>query len=103
MAEETIKIPPKKRGGFFAKIPKDKLFSPAGMLLIFIAAAIEIADLIPLPLIDQLWELPLELIFIAMLVVVMGVPIQATIIPFVIERIPIINDVVPTWLIKMFM
>lgn len=100
MAEE-VKVPVKKKGGIFARIPREVIFSPGGILLIFVAAFIEVIDLIPLPLVDQLWELPLEIVFIIMLIVIAKVPISATIIPFIIERIPIINDVLPTWLLKM--
>lgn len=61
----------------------------------------EIVDLIPLPLLDNLWELPLEVIFIALLAVLADVPLKASIIPLIVERIPIINDILPTWVIRM--
>jgi len=103
MAEETekTKIEVKKKKGWFQKIPADVLLSPAGMILIFLAMIIEIIDLIPIPILDQIWELPLEIIFIFLLTVLAKVPLKASVIPFVIERIPIINDILPTWLIRM--
>jgi len=103
MAEETgiTKIGVKKKKGWFQKIPADVLLSPAGMVLIFFATIIEIIDLIPIPVIDQIWELPLEIIFIFLLTILAKVPLKASVIPFIIERIPIINDLLPTWLIRM--
>jgi len=105
MAEETqeVKAEVKKKSGWFSKIPADILMSPGGIILIFVAATIEIIDLIPIPVLDQIIELPLELFFMAMLVFIAKVPIKGLVIPFIIERIPLINDVLPTWLIRIFM
>lgn len=92
----------KKKGGWFKKIPTGVLLSPAGMILIFFAIIMEVVDLIPIPVIDQLWELPFELIFIFLLSVLAKVPLKSSVIPFLIERIPIVNDLLPTWVIRMF-
>jgi len=94
---------PKKKGGWFQKIPTGVLLSPGGMVLIFFALVMEIIDLIPLPIVDQLWELPFEIVFIALLVIIAKVPLKTSLIPFLIERIPIISDVLPTWVIRMLM
>jgi len=102
MAEEKIKIPVKKKGGWFQKIPGDVLLSPGGMILIFFALIIEIIDLIPIPFIDQAIELPLEIIFIVFLVLIAKTSFKSLLIPFIIERIPMISDILPTWLIRMF-
>lgn len=104
MAEtiQTTKVPAKK-SGWFSKIPTDILFSPGGIILVFLAIIIEIMDLIPLPVIDQIWELPLELLFITMFVVIVKPPIKSLVIPFIIERIPFVSDILPTWFIKMIM
>jgi len=91
----------KQKKGWFQKIPTDVLLSPAGMILIFFAIIMEIVDLIPLPVVDQLWELPFEIIFILLLTVLAKVPIKASIIPFLIERIPMVSDILPTWVIRM--
>jgi len=99
--EQRKKAIVKKKKGWFHKIPADVLLSPAGMVLIFLALIIEIIDWIPLPLIDQIIELPLEIIFIFLLTILANVPLKASVIPFIIERIPIINDLLPTWLIRM--
>lgn len=115
MAEENINppvspdIPPqgvspkKKRGKWFSKIPKDILLSPGGAVLIFFAFVMEIIDWIPIPGIDCLtWELAIELVFITLLIIIAKVPWQSTIVPFVIERIPGLSDIVPTWFLRMF-
>jgi len=99
--EEKTKIPVKKRGGWFQKIPADVLLSPGGMILIFFALIMEIIDWIPLPFIDQVIELPLEIIFIVFLVLITKTSFKSLLIPFIIERIPVISDVLPTWLIRM--
>lgn len=91
----------KTSGKWFQKIPTEILFSPGGVILIFFAFIIEIIDMIPIPAIDQAWELPLEIVFIILLAIIAKTPFLSMIIPFIIERIPIVNDIVPTWLIRM--
>jgi len=91
----------KKKGKWFSKIPTNVLLSPGGIILVFFALLMEILDIIPLPIADQLWELPLELVFVVLLAIIAKVPIKTSIIPFVIERIPVINDILPTWVIRM--
>ncbi len=106
MAEKSSipkKITAPKKKGWFQKIPSDVLLSPSGMVLIFFALIMEIIDVIPIPFIDQLWELPLEIIFIILLIIIAKVPIKSCLIPFIIERIPVISDILPTWVIRMFM
>ena len=105
MAEEKpVKVTlPKKKGGWFQKIPTEILLTPGGIILIFFALIIEIIDWIPLPVVDQLWELPLEIGFIVLLVIIVkDISWKALVIPFIIERIPGLSDIIPTWLIKMF-
>jgi len=90
----------KKKSGWFAKIPKDVFFSPTGMILFILAAAIEIIDLIPIPIADQIWELPLELMFIAFAVMLIEeITLKSMLIFFLLERIPWFNDICPTFLI----
>lgn len=101
---ETVPIP--KKAGWFQKIPTDILLSPAGMVLISFAGLMELLDLIPLPIADQIWEIPLEIIFIILLVRLAHVSLKSCIIPFFGERIVSIVtagfDFIPTWLIRMF-
>jgi hypothetical protein len=112
MAEENLLSQPKNttlpqaapaKKSRFSKIPKEVLLSPGGMVLISFALFMELLDLIPIPFLDQLWELPLELIFIFLLVIIAKVPIKSCLIPFIIERIPAINDLLPTWILRLFM
>ena len=104
MAEATTIAVPKKKKGWFQKIPTRVLFSPAGMILAMFALAIEVIDWIPVPIFDQLWELPLEIILvILMLALIPDTSFQSLVIPFIIERIPIINDILPTWFLKFLM
>ncbi len=93
----------KTLGKWFQKIPREILFSPGGIVLIVFALIMEILDWIPIPIIDNLWELPLELIFIVFLAIIVKLPLQSMLIPFIIERIPMVNDIVPTWFIRMFL
>ena len=103
MPEETPKgiKKTKKKGKWFQKIPANVLFSPGGMVLVFFAFLMEVIDWIPLPIVDQIIELPLELIFVALLVVIAKVPLKSCVAPFIIERIPVISDIIPTWVIRM--
>jgi len=99
--EKPEKKKVKKKGGWFQKIPTNVLFSPAGMVLAMLALAIEVIDWIPIPVIDQIFELPLEIILIVLMIALIpDISLKSLAIPFLIERIPIINDIVPTWFIK---
>lgn len=101
--------PKKRKGGFFQKIPEGFLFSPGGVILVFTAIAFEISDflipdwLIASILISSIIEIIPDLIFAFLLYVIAGISFKASIIPFLIERIPIINEILPTWVIRMFM
>jgi len=98
---ETVATTIPKKNSWFQKIPTRVILSPAGLVLIFYALVMEIIDLIPLPFLDQLWELPLELGFILLLAILAKMPLKASIIPFIIERIPLLSDVLPTWVIRL--
>ena len=101
--ENKVQIKKKGAGKWFKKIPRDFLLSPAGVILMIYAGIMEIIDLIPVPGLDSLtWELALEIPFVILLIVLAKVPIQSTIIPLLIERIPAVSDIAPTWVIRMF-
>jgi len=101
---EQTKVAPKKKKGWFQKIPTRVLFSPGGMVLVFFALIIEVIDWIPLPLIDQIIELPLEIMFIIFFfAIVKDASWKSLVIPFIIERIPIVSDILPSFLLKMIM
>ena len=90
-------------GKWFRRIPKEILLSPGGIVLIFVALIMEIIDWIPLPGLDCLtWEMILEIIFCGFLAIIAKLPFQSMIIPFIIERLPVVSDILPTWLIRMF-
>ena len=100
LAVET-KVSKKKIGSrkWFGKIPKEMILSPGGIILLFAAIIIEVVDLIIPPCgFDLLIELIPELIFSVMLTAIAGVPFTAQIIPILIEKIPVISDIVPTFL-----
>lgn len=103
MAETTTITIPKKKKGWFQKIPTSVLFSPGGMVLILFAIIMELIDLIPIPFIDQLWEIPFEIIFIIFfLIIVKDASFKSLVIPIILERIPILNDILPSFVIRMF-
>lgn len=104
--EEEEKTPKKKKkfGKRFKKIPKGVLFSPGGVILLFFALIMEIVDLlIPVSGVDSIViELIPEIFFAFMLKIITGIPLSANIVPFLIERIPLISDILPTWFIRLF-
>lgn len=108
MAEEKPTVSPerplekkKMPGKWFRKVPKGVLFSPGGIILIFLAIIFEISDPL-LPGGALTVEIIPDLIFAFFLIKIAKVPWQSTAIPFLIERIPLISDISPTWLIKLF-
>ncbi len=100
--KKIVKTPAPKKGGWFKKIPAGVLLSPGGMVLIFFALIMELIDLIPIPFIDQLWELPLEIVFIVLLGVIAKVPLKSGVFPFRVERIPVISDILTSCVILLF-
>jgi len=100
---QKIKAPFFKKG-WWKKIPPDVLLSPGGIILIFLALIIELCDLI-LPgvaFLEYIIEIPLEIVFLFLLAKIADYPLKAMIVPFVIERVPILSDVLPTWFLKLF-
>jgi len=100
MAQAVATTVPKKKG-WFSKIPNHVLLSPAGLVLLLYALIMEIIDFIPLEILDNLWELPLEIGFIVLLSVLAKTPLKTAIVPLLIERIPFLNLVLPTWVIRL--
>lgn len=100
----NAQAPASKKGGWWKKIPPDVLLSPGGMVLIALALIIEACDLL-LPgvvLLEYLIEIPLEILFLFLLAKIADYPLKAMIVPFLIERIPISSEVLPTWFLKLF-
>jgi len=100
--QETEEAQKGGKSRFFQKIPPEKAFSPGGVILMFFAAAMEVLDVV-IPGGSFTIELIPEIIFALLAKIVLGLPFLSQIIPFVIERIPIISDISPTWVLKFFM
>lgn len=95
---EKVRVPGAKKG-WFQKIPAEVRFSPGGFLLIGFAIFMEVLDwIIPL---DGIFGIFFELIFIVMLVILAKVSLKSCLIPFLLERIPILSDILPTWFLRM--
>jgi len=106
--EEKKEVKPKKaQGKWFRKIPKEILFSPGGAILIFLAVIIEVSDFLItdflLPGASLTIEVIPDMFFGLCLMIIAHIPFQSLIIPFLLERIPIISDIIPTWLIRLLM
>lgn len=100
--KEGKKMPWAKRGkgGWFHKIPRDVLLSPGGVFLIFLAFLMEAIDfMIPWPLVEEIIMLPLNIFFCISLSLIAKVPLRSMVIPFIIERIPLLSTVLPTFLL----
>lgn len=98
MAEEEVQ----SKGRWSRKIPSNILFSPGGIILFLFALVMEGLD----PLIpggSLTLEIIPEVIFVVFLRVIAKVPFTASLIPFIIERLPVISDIVPTWFIRMLL
>jgi hypothetical protein len=91
----------KKKRKRLSKIPTEVLLSPGGMVLIVYAVFMEALDLLPGG--SLTWEFIPEIIFLILLSVIAGVPFRSLIFPLLIERIPLLSDILPTWVIRMIM
>lgn len=100
----------KKRGGFFQRIPKETLLTPAGMVGVMLACFLEVSDWI----LDYFhilypgkWEslvMPIktffDLIFGFSLSLMTRTSVKSNILPFLVERIPFISTILPTWVLR---
>jgi len=93
----------KKKSKWFSKVPTKVLLSPTGFILIFFAILTEVVDfLLPFPVLDNFIELPMETAFITLAVIlVKEITLKSMLIPFLLERIPILNDILPTFVIRL--
>lgn len=87
--EEPEKKKKKMPGKRVGKVPKDILFTPGGLILVFFAIGMEILDLIiPPTAIDSLViELIPEVIFAFFLNQIAGISFREMIVPAIIERL----------------
>jgi hypothetical protein len=97
--DEEIKKPPiKKKGGWFQKIPTDILMTPGGMVIMLVGFLIWITGIIiPIPILNQIIALPLEIIFYILLITVAKVSVKSLILPSVAE---LFFPFLPIWMIK---
>jgi len=96
---EKVSVPKKKKG-WFQKIPTDVLFSPGGIILIFFVIIVEtIGFLVPIPILSSIIKLPFEIILIILLITVAKVSAKSLILPYVID---FFLPFLPTWIIRMF-
>jgi hypothetical protein len=97
--DEEIKKPPiKKKGGWFQKIPTDILMTPGGMVIMLVGFLIWITGIIiPIPILNQIIALPLEIIFYILLITVAKVSVKSLILPSVAE---LFLPFLPIWMIK---
>jgi hypothetical protein len=103
MPEETEKktSAPKKKGGWFQKIPREIFLSPGGMVILFIVIIIEILGvLIPIPVIGFIIQLPFVIILYILLITVAKVSFKSLIIVPIIE---FFFPFLPTWIIRILM
>jgi len=104
MAEEKKpeKAPvPKKKGGWFQKIPKDIFLTPGGMVILFVVVIVEILGvLIPIPIIGFIIQLPFVILLYILLITVAKVSFKSLIIVPIIE---FFFPFLPTWIIRILM
>lgn len=89
-----------KKGGWFKKFPKKALASPGGVILLFVIVIAEVFDLL-IPGGSLILELIPEIFICFLLSIVGKMPFKSLIVPLLIERIPILSDILPTWFIKL--
>jgi len=68
------------------KIPPGFLFSPGGLI----------------PGGSLTFEIIPEIIFIILLRVITKMPLKNMLFPLILERIPMLSDIIPSWLIRLF-
>ncbi len=83
------------------KIPPGFLFSPGGLFLILFAGLMELADIF-IPGGSLTFEIIPEIIFIILLRVITKMPLKNMLFPLILERIPMLSDIIPSWLIRLF-
>ncbi len=98
MAEEKVKV--KKRGNLVKKIPTEVLLSPGGIILLFWAIAIEAIDFI-IPGGGLTWKLMLDIPFLIFFVLITKASFRTLIVPFILERLPLLGDILPTWVLRL--
>jgi hypothetical protein len=100
---------------FFRKIPKRALLTPAGMICLVLAVTIELFDY----LLDTIcfflfkgmaYEVVtgpiktfIDFFYAVFSALLLGVPILSNLLPFLIERIPVLGTILPAWVLRLFL
>ena len=97
---EKISVP-KKKGGWFQKIPSEIFLTPGGMVILFVVIIVEILGiLIPIPIIGFLIQLPFVILLYILLITVAKVSFKSLIIVPIIE---LFLPFLPTWIIRILL
>jgi hypothetical protein len=101
---EEIKTPAptSSKKKLFGKISPKKMFSPAGIVIFILSIIVEFIKFIIdifLPGSSSIVGLIPDIFIAVLSCVLLDTPIIETLIPFIIERIPIISDILPSWVI----
>jgi len=92
---------PKKKGGWFQKIPKEVFLSPGGMVILFVVIIVEVLGvLVPIPVIGFIIQLPFVILLYILLITVAKVSFKSLIIVPIIE---FFFPFLPTWIIRILM
>ncbi len=104
---------PTKKSRFFAKIPKSVFLRPEGMIILFLACFLELSDWI-FDIFHFIypgtWEnfvspikTMLDLSFAFFSALLLKVSILSNLFPFLIERVPILSTILPTWVLRLIL
>lgn len=104
---------PKKESKFFAKIPKEALLGPAGIFCVPLAILLEILDWI-FDFFHMIypgsWETIagpvktfLDLSYGIFSAHTLQIPLLSNVWPFLIERVPFLSTILPTWVLRIFL
>jgi hypothetical protein len=99
MPEKKVKA---KGKSLVKKIPTEVLLSPGGIILLMWAITIEAIDFI-IPGGGLTWKLILDIPFIIFFVIITKASFRTLILPFLIERMPFLGDIVPTWFLRIIL
>lgn len=103
----------KKSSPFFKKIPKTALLTPGGMICLFVALIIEFLDYLfdifgyflfggASEVISGPIKTIIDLFYAFLSAFLLGIPLWSNLLPFLIERIPLVGTILPTWVIRLF-
>ncbi len=102
----------KKQSRFFQKIPKTKLLTPGGMIVMFLAITLDLLDYL-LDFIGVLiwkglhyevinWPIKTfgDVFFAVFSPLLLGISVLTSVLPLLLEMIPVVGTLIPSWLIN---